>query len=130
MGEALLKHRAQTGGLSLDVSSAGIGALVGYPADQTVQDLLSEQGIDCSAHRARQLNKEMLSASDLVLVMENGHRREIERKFPSACGKVHLFGKWSNFEIPDPYRKSRQVFTDTYRLISQGIDEWQTKLWK
>lgn len=129
MGEALLKHRAQQKRPSLMVSSAGIGALAGWPADSIVQEILLEQGIDCSGHRARQLTESMLLDSDLVLVMEKNHRREIERMFPNVCGKVHLLGKWDDFEIPDPYKKPRQFFQETYRLIVQGIDGWQAKLW-
>jgi protein-tyrosine phosphatase len=129
MGEALLKHYAKQNDLPIEVSSAGIGALVGHPADSKVQEILMEQGINCSEHRARQLTAEILADAELVLVMESGHRREIERNFPSACGKVHLLGKWSNLEIPDPYKKSKEFFQETHRLIKQGINEWQVKLW-
>lgn len=130
MGEAIFKHIAQQADIPVSISSAGIAAMEGYQADPVVKQLLTDQGIDCSWHRARQLTKEMLSEADLVLVMEDGHRKEIERIYPSFCGKVHLLGKWCNFEIPDPYRKSKQFFEETYQLISQSINEWQKKLWK
>lgn len=130
MAEAILKYDAEQAGLPLSISSAGIGALQGRPADQHVQAILQDKNIDCSSHRAKQLTREMLTAADLVLVMENEHRKEIERFFPSACGKVHLLAKWQNVEIPDPYKKSREVFIDTYHLIKQSINDWQTKLWK
>lgn len=130
MGEALLKQRAEQHNLSLTVSSAGISAMSGWPADPIVQELLLEQGVDCSEHRARQLTLPLLLESDLVLVMEKNHRKEIERMHPSVCGKVHLLGKWNDFEIPDPYKKPKQFFQETYRLVTQGIDGWQAKLWK
>jgi len=129
MAEAILKHRAQIANVPLTVSSAGIAALVGRSAVSEVQTLLAREGIDCSAHRARQLTSAMLLEADLVLVMEKNHRQEIERTFPSVCGKVHLLGKWENFEIPDPYKKSQQIFQDTHQLIIQGLDQWQAKLW-
>lgn len=130
MGEALLKQRAQQLGWPLSVSSAGIAAMVNHPADPMTQELLREEGMDSGAHRARQLTLPLLLASDLVLVMEKFHKSEIERLFPSACGKVHLLGKWDAFEIPDPYKKPKHVFQETYRLVKQGIDGWQAKLWK
>lgn len=128
MAEALLKHKIQQFP-SVIVMSAGIAAMVGKPVDLNVQEILTEKNIDCSAHRAQQLTSIMLREADLVLVMEQQHRKEIECTFPSVCGKVHLLGKWGNFEVPDPYKKSKQVFMETYQLIEQGIDQWRVKLW-
>ena len=129
MAEAIFKQRVQQAKLPIKLSSAGIGALIGHRADPFVSEILLEKGIDCSNHRARQLNKEMLSEAELILVMENGHRREIQRQFPIACGKIHLLGNWSNFEIPDPYKMPKQFFLDIYQLVLRGIEEWQDKLW-
>jgi protein-tyrosine phosphatase len=130
MGEAILKHRFQMANLSITVSSAGIAALEGKSADLLVQELLLPKGIDCSSHRARQLTSPMLLEAELVLAMEQRHCKEIEYMFPSVCGKVHRLGKWDGFDIPDPYKKSKQVFMETYQLIVQGIDQWQERLWK
>ena len=102
MGEAILKYHAQANNLALAVSSAGLGALSGHPADPLVQEILSEQGIDCSQHRARQVTAAMLMQAELVLVMEKKHRTEIMRLYPAATGKVHLLGKWRDVEIGDP----------------------------
>lgn len=129
MCEAILKHRVQMAKLPVSISSAGIAALEGKPADPIVQELLLEQEIDCSSHRARQLTLPMLLEAELVLVMEQGHRKEIEYKFPNVCGKVHRLGKWGEFDVPDPYKKSKQIFKETYELIMQGIDQWQARLW-
>jgi protein-tyrosine phosphatase len=129
MIEAILKHKLQASNPSVTVSSAGLTALVGYPADPLVQSILQEEGIDCSMHRARQLTLDILRDCDIVLVMDDKQRKEIEYKFPSMCGKVHLLGKWGEFDIPDPYKKSKEFFKETHRLIVQGIDQWQTKLW-
>lgn len=129
MAEAELKHRVSQLNRPVQISSAGIAAVVGKPADKNVQEILLENNIDCSAHIARQLTSAMLLEVDLVLVMEQEQRREIEYKFPSSCGKVHLLGKWGNFDIPDPYKKSKQFFRETYDLIVQGVDQWQARLW-
>ncbi len=127
MGEAIFKHKLSH--LEVAISSAGLGALVNYPADPMVQELLKLENIDCSEHRARQVNKIMVDEADLILVMEKNHRNEMIRLFPSSCGKVHLLGKWSEFEIADPYKKPKEIFQNAYRLIAQGVDEWQKRLW-
>src|SRR5512136_1311836 len=76
MAEALL--RARLGHWPrFDVSSAGLSALVGRPADESTVALMRERGIDISAHRARQLTPRLVAGSDLVLVMETGHERAV-----------------------------------------------------
>lgn len=127
MGEALFKDSFHSNS-AYEISSAGLGALVGNPADRNVQELLLNDGIDCSQHRAKQVTKEMLSEADLILVMEKIHRHQLIQSMPNICGKVHLLGKWGDFEIPDPYRKSKQVFTETYNSIKKGVKDWQKKI--
>lgn len=129
MAEAFFKYHVQLANLPVTISSAGIAALAGHPAEPFVHELLAADGIDCSLHRAKQLSIPMVLEADLILVMEESHRKEVERLVPSACGKVHLLGKWSGFEIPDPYKKPKHVFKNTYRLVMQGVTEWQKRLW-
>ena len=127
MGEALLARRLQEYS-EMMVASAGLGALVGHPADKMAQELLLEQGIDISAHRARQLTSAMLRQADLVLVMEAEYKKAIEALDPCARGKVYRLGEWGNFDIPDPYRQSREVFEHALQLIQQGVADWSSKL--
>jgi protein-tyrosine phosphatase len=127
MAEALLA-RQLSAHPQMSVTSAGIGALVGYPADETAQELLLEQGIDISTHRARQLTGAMLRQVDLVLVMETGQKRAIEMIDPSARGKIYRLGEWGRFDIPDPYRQPREAFEESLRLIQRGVTDWSAKL--
>ncbi|MBA5248009.1 MAG: low molecular weight phosphotyrosine protein phosphatase [Gammaproteobacteria bacterium] len=127
MAEALLRDRlAQK--KEVQIASAGVGALVGHGADATAQALMLEQGIDISTHKARQLDGELLSEYDLVLVMEKGHIDAAHHIAPSSRGKVHLLGKWSDFEIPDPYKQSKHEFEVALKLIQRGVNEWADKL--
>lgn len=115
----------------LKVFSSGLGALVGKPADPNSVELMTDKGIDLNKHIAQQINSVLVSASDLILVMEQGHVDAVQSQFPESRGKVHLIGKWSdNQEIPDPYRKDKAAFASAASLIEAGIDAWQNKLWK
>lgn len=127
MAEALLARRV-AGRPEMAVESAGIDALSGHPADETAQTLLREQGIDIAAHRARQLTSALLRQADLVLVMENEHKKLIESLDPSARGKIYRLGEWSDTDIPDPYRQPRAAFEEALRLIQQGVADWSAKL--
>lgn len=127
IAEVLLKHYQP----QLNVFSSGLGALVGKPADPKSIDLMSAKEIDLTKHCAQQINSVLVSASDLILTMEQKHVDAIQAKFPEARGKVHLIGKWSdNQEIPDPYKKDKEAFASASALIESGIDAWQKKLWK
>ena len=48
---------------------------------------------------------------------------------PEMRGKVMLFGHWdSEREIPDPYRKSRDVFDAVYALLERSAHQWAQAL--
>lgn len=125
MAEALLRRRVP----ALAVSSAGIAALVGRPADPVAVALLAERGVDLSGHRARQLTAGMVEGSDLVLVMENRHVADVEALTPAARGRVHVLGRFGRFEVLDPYRRPREAFEEALTLIERGIDDFQRRFW-
>lgn len=127
MAEALLASalRGQDG---ITVESAGLGALVGHPADDYAIELMDELGTDIRAHRARQIHPDMVRAADLVLVMESGHKRAIDEADPTARGKVHRLGEWQDRDISDPYRQSKDAFADALADIEDGVSSWVEKL--
>jgi len=129
MAEGLLRAAAREAGRDLAVASAGLGALVGEPADATARELLAERGVDISAHRARQLDGVMLREHELILVMEDWQRRKVEADFPMARGRVMLLGHWRGTEVPDPYRHPREAFERALEEIQQGLEDWKDKLW-
>jgi protein-tyrosine phosphatase len=109
----------------IQVSSAGLNALVGRPMDDTSRQLLLEHGIDGEAHRARQLTPSMLRDSDLVFVMERGHMHAVNQLVPEVSGKVFLLDKWlQGRDIPDPYRQQRPAFEHVYELIEPAVQSW------
>ena len=112
------------------VSSAGTGALVGYPADETAQALMTESGLDIAAHRARLLNTAMCQQADLILTMDNEQRRFIEERYPFTRGKVFRIAEAAKADVPDPYRLGRASFENAYRLIGAGVAAWAEKIRK
>jgi protein-tyrosine phosphatase len=125
--EALLKSRLAERGI--DVSSAGIHALVDKPMDSTALEVLREHHGDHPDHKGRQLTRELLQQADLILTMETGHVKRIVQMAPEAQGKTFLLGKWqNNQEIPDPYRQQKVAFEHVYQLMTQGVDSWSQKL--
>lgn len=129
MAEALLHHKLSHHHIDIKINSAGLGALVNYPADKISQALMLERNIDISNHKGKQITNELITQSDLILVMEKNHINNIHHILPLAKGRVYLLGKWGNFEILDPYKQSRHQFEMALELIEQGVDEWIKKIW-
>ncbi len=128
MAEYLLQQKIKKQGLDTCVSSAGLGALVGQGADEYAIEVMTEHGVAGVAHRARQLNNEMVKQNELILVMEHWQQKEIESLYPYARGRVHLLGRWGETEISDPYRKPKEAFVHAYEKINNACDEWCEKL--
>jgi len=128
MAEAVLKLRLADSHPEVEVDSAGLGALVGHPADSIAQELMQERGIDISGHRARQLTPDMSGQYDLILTMEESQVYDVLTADPSAWGKVHCLGKWDGFAIPDPYQQSRGFFELALTLIDQGVTDWASRI--
>ena len=129
MGEYLLKSRIAAADSGIAVASAGLGALVGRGADPYAVEVMSEHGVAISAHRAQQLTAELVKQYELILVMEQWQRKEIENLYPFARGRVHLLGKWSELEISDPYKKPKEAFVEAFDKIDKACEEWCNKLW-
>ncbi|MCY1392742.1 Low molecular weight protein-tyrosine-phosphatase wzb [compost metagenome] len=114
---------------SIEVSSAGLGALVDKPIESTAQLVLEEHGHTPHEHKARQLNSQLISESDLILVMEQRHVDGVHKIAPEARGKVMLLGKWQdNREISDPYRNGKPAFVHAYALIEEAVNAWAKRL--
>lgn len=127
VAEALLK--AQLPGKN--IWSAGLSALVGKPADPLACAIAAEHGVDISAHRAQQLTSWMCANADLVLVMEDGHRQELESQYPLARGKIHCLGNIGRdkaFQIADPYRQPRTAFEAAHSAIEHGVNFWANRI--
>lgn len=127
MAEGLLRAKlAGQGGVS--VTSAGIAALSGHPAHYIARSLLAERRIDIRAHRARQVDRVMLSASDLILVAESTQGAWLMSRFPGTRDRVHRLGKWCGLDVPDPFGKPRSAFVDALALMDECVDDWTESL--
>ena len=109
----------------VNVSSAGLSALVDERADTTGLGVARERGVDMTRHVARQLNTAKVAGSDLVLVMDDDHLRRLLKRYPEARGKTFKLGKWlGDKNIVDPYLKPASFFALVYDEIDAAIETW------
>jgi len=110
------------------VWSAGLGALVGQAADPLSVQVAAAHGLDLSAHRAQQVTSWMCQQTELILVMEQSHKSQIEQQFPMVRGKVFTLGQFGQFDIADPYLQPREAFDTAYSAIAQGVADWVPRI--
>jgi len=110
------------------VLSAGLGAMVGEPADPHSVAVVADAGLDLGEHRAQQVNRALCQWADLILVMEEHHRVELERRYPLVRGKVFRLDEKA--DIADPYRKPRYAFENAYDGIARGVASWAERIRK
>jgi len=81
---------------AISIDAAGIAAPAGLEASLETQELLSNEGIDVSRHKARLLTDDMVLRADLILVMEKRHELNILERVPSARNRLYLLKEFAN----------------------------------
>jgi protein-tyrosine phosphatase len=115
--EAVLRHLAAEEGIELRTASAGIGDWhVGSAPDARAQHHAKGRGYDLSTLRARQVRASDFAEFDLILAMDRGHLRALERMAPpEARHKVRLF--LAGRDVPDPYYGGPEGFEQVLDLV-------------
>lgn len=126
MAEALLA----TGLPQLRVASAGIGALIGKPADPMAQELMRRRGLDISNHVAQQVTQLLCRQADLILVMDSDQRQYLESKYSFVRGKVFRIAEAAKQDVPDPYKENEEAFEHALSLIEVGVQTWIDRIVK
>jgi len=111
-----------------EVSSAGLAAAVGLPADATAREVLADHGLDIAQHRARDIDQALCKRADLILVMEDEQRRALHERFPFTHGKVFRLCEAQGLDVPDPYLHDRRAFEHSFALIDGGSRTWARRI--
>ena len=129
LGERLLQSEIAQRGGQVRVTSAGLHAMVGYPADTETCLVAQKNGVSLEGHKAQQFSQALGREHDLILVMEAAHKAEILRTAPALSGKVFLFDQWSGaIGISDPYQRSREFHEAVFHMVRDGARGWAAKL--
>ena len=124
MAEALLKQRFP----NKNIDSAGVGALVGHPADPAAIEIMSKQQIDINSHVAKQIDEQLAKKADLIFTMSDGQTKWIEERWPFCRGKTFKIGHWTDKDVADPYKHEMSAFETAYQDIVNGIEQWADKI--
>ncbi len=115
-------------GAQVTVNSAGTGAWhLGSDMDDRARTVLESAGLDASGHRARQFTEADFALSDLILVADEGHYRELTALAPDAeaASRVHLIRTFDpeaeHTTLFDPYYGELTDFEATYDAVTATV---------
>lgn len=130
IGEVMLRHHLALAGADAEVFSRGLGAPAGRAPHPFAVQVSDAHGVPIPADkRAAQVNDIDLRVAVAVLVMDNGHRHDIQRAYPFASGKTFLMAHWQgNKEIDDPIHSPVEAFEQCWVDIDAGCKSWVEKL--
>ena len=125
MAEGWLNHKLADKGWIAE--SAGVAAWGGGCASPEAIEVMREIGIDIAPHRHRSLTRALVNEAAIILAMTDGHRREIERRFPKAAGKTFLvksFGAAPAEDVADPFGASADVYRHVRDELVQALGDF------
>ncbi len=130
LAEAMLRLQLADEGRAghAQVRSAGLGAVLGRRADDTVLYLAKTSPALLALleqHRSQPLTLTLTWWADLILVMEPRHARRVAELDPAATAKVRLLGQWTGQTIGDPYLKHESVYRDAHSRIEGAVASWR-----
>jgi tRNA threonylcarbamoyl adenosine modification protein (Sua5/YciO/YrdC/YwlC family) len=128
MAKALLEKKLKDSGRdNVEVLSAGIMMLAGLGATEATKELLRREGMDVSGHHSQKVSETMIKKSDIILVMEKMHEKEILEMVPQAKNRVFLLKEFakindSDLNISDPISKPIDVYAQAFAVIKESIE--------
>lgn len=132
MAEGLMRKRLEElGKTDIVINSAGIAATNGAsPTDETVE-VMKEAGIDVSDAHSKDIAIGMIDNSDLILVMDDVHKKEVIRRSPEAASKTFLLKEYAYpgninnpgmYGIEDPIGWGVDFYRHTLGVIKKEVD--------
>lgn len=116
LAEAIARRLVtESGRTDVELSSAGTQAWDGSPASDGSLLVGMERGLDLSGHRSRQLTREIVDESDLVLVMAPSHISRVKEL--SVGANVHLLAGFASEDaghtVQDPFGGNLEAYRET-----------------
>lgn len=142
MGEVILRAMLARAGLAdrVSVDSCGTGEWhVGQPAQPFALQALADAGYDGSPHRGQQLTPAFVTDRDLLLALDDGHLRWLQKLSRKAHGtaQVRLLREFDpvavadgTVQVDDPYGGTPTDYERAREEIERacaGLTEWLTR---
>ncbi|MEO3791936.1 hypothetical protein ABGB14_17140 [Nonomuraea sp. B10E15] len=120
MAEVITRAMLAGTGLPAATGSAGVHALTGHPMAPHALATLARLGLDGRAHRARQLDPELVRSADLLLTMEAGHAAVAVGLDPAATPKTFTLPEFAALAAGTEQRHHRSDTAQRARAIVES----------
>lgn len=85
-------REASLRGRPVQVTSSGLSARTGEPADPRAMDSAEERGLTLESHRAQPLDAAQVARAGVIFIMDHLNLGRILNRYPDAAEKVFLLG--------------------------------------
>jgi protein-tyrosine phosphatase len=117
IGGAVLARR---GGTSVEVRTAGLrNKWTGHPAHPMMTAAAAVRGYDLTAHRGRQVDRDLIGWADTVLAMDHAvltALQDLAAQPDLPKLRLYLDGQ----DVPDPYGADAGTFAEVIALVEDG----------
>jgi protein-tyrosine-phosphatase len=132
LAEVILKDRVKKAGLKgMRVSSAGTGALAGWPASEGAKKVARAKGLSLAGFRSKPLSDIRVARADLILTMTPAHVERIGARWPEALAKTCVISDYTGStrrEIRDPIGGPESSYRDCAEDLEDEISKLLPKL--
>ncbi len=123
-GLARARWPAQHGPIEFDSAGTG-GWHSGDPADPRTIAVARRHGVDISAQRARQVDRDDFHRFGLILCADRSNLAALRAMAPGdSNAELALFLDWTGVkpggEVPDPYTGGEREFEAVFALVDRG----------
>jgi protein-tyrosine-phosphatase len=114
-------------GHHIEVTSAGVAARNGEPADPRAAASAEERGVSLGAHRATMLDAARVQRADVLVVMDRLNLARILARFPEARGRIFQLagcrddGRTTLDEIHDPVAGTLDDVRRSHAEVLEGV---------
>ncbi|MGN6405360.1 arsenate reductase/protein-tyrosine-phosphatase family protein [Sinomonas sp.] len=106
---------------AFSVSSAGVRALVGQPAQSGSAEIAQRLGTSLETFTARQLTERLVADADLILVLAEAHRAPLLALAPSALKRTFTLREFARIVELLPGPTTRETVQETWhRYVADG----------
>lgn len=112
----------------VDVTSAGIGTLDGYPATHHAVEISRRHKIDISGHHSTRMTERLFKEANLVFALAENHH-EYLKSLPGADAKLFMVKAFpqagladARHSVDDPVGGSIEEYTITFQEIYNEIE--------
>ena len=113
---------SEVGDRGVQVMSAGISAMIGSRPSPEAVGVMSEMGLNLSAHESQPLNEKLVKHADIIWTMTRAHRQAIVNQWPDAAVRTKVLSP-DHADIADPIGGPVEFYQQSAHQIKAALGE-------